>query len=88
MSSDRISPKAMSSKRERERSRLTEMAGKKIVGNPTPRVEGEAKVGGEAIYAVDVVLPDMLWVRVLRSPISYGRIRRLDARRATSALAH
>ena len=29
---------------------------KQVVGNPTPRVEGELKVSGEAKYAVDVTL--------------------------------
>ncbi|HEV8341579.1 MAG TPA: xanthine dehydrogenase family protein molybdopterin-binding subunit [Candidatus Binatia bacterium] len=55
---------------------------KKIVGRPTPRVEGEHKVTGKAVYAVDVVLPGTLWGKVLRSPISYGRIKRIDVHRA------
>ena len=58
------------------------MAQKKVVGNPTPRVEGEYKVTGKAVYAVDVTLPGMLWGKVLRSPISYGRIKRIDASHA------
>ena len=55
---------------------------KQVVGNPTPRVEGESKVTGKAVYAVDVTLPGLLWGKVLRSPISYGRIKRIDASRA------
>ena len=58
------------------------MAMKKVVGNPTPRVEGEDKVTGKATYAVDVVLPGMLWGKCLRSPIPSGRIKRIDASRA------
>jgi CO/xanthine dehydrogenase Mo-binding subunit len=58
------------------------MAQKKVVGVSTPRVEGESKVTGKAIYAVDVTLPGMLWGKVLRSPISYGRIKNIDASRA------
>lgn len=58
------------------------MAQKKLVGNATPRVEGEQKVTGKAVYAVDVTLPDMVWGKILRSPIPYGRIKRIDARRA------
>jgi CO/xanthine dehydrogenase Mo-binding subunit len=54
----------------------------KIVGKPTPRVDGEYKVSGKAIYAVDVVLPGMLWGKVLRSPIPYGRIKRIEVSRA------
>ncbi|MBI2358203.1 MAG: xanthine dehydrogenase family protein molybdopterin-binding subunit, partial [Deltaproteobacteria bacterium] len=55
---------------------------KKVVGRPTPRVEGEYKVSGQAVYAVDVVLPGMLWGKVLRSPIPSGRIQRIDIGRA------
>ena len=58
------------------------MAIKKVVGIPTPRVEGKDKVTGRAKYAVDVTLPGMLWGKVLRSPIPSGRIKRIDASRA------
>jgi CO/xanthine dehydrogenase Mo-binding subunit len=54
----------------------------KIIGHSTPRLEGPDKVYGRALYAADVVLPDMLWAKVLRSPISYGRIRKIDTTRA------
>jgi CO/xanthine dehydrogenase Mo-binding subunit len=52
------------------------------VGVPSPRVEGQQKVGGAAVYAVDVALPGMLWAKVLRSPLAHARITRLDAARA------
>ncbi|HEX2933471.1 MAG TPA: hypothetical protein VHV54_27325, partial [Candidatus Binatia bacterium] len=52
------------------------------VGMPSPRVESEQKVGGGAVYAVDVTLPDMLWAKVLRSPIAHARIKRIDAAKA------
>ena len=52
------------------------------VGIPSPRVEGEQKVGGSAAYAVDIRLPDMLWAKVLRSPIAHGRIKKIDLSRA------
>ena len=58
------------------------MAIKKVVGIPTPRVEGKDKVTGRAKYTVDVTLPGMLWGKVLRSPIPSGRIKRIDASRA------
>ena len=54
------------------------MAEIRKVGIPSPRVEGEEKVGGKALYAVDVVLPNVLWVKVLRSPIAHGKIKRID----------
>ena len=52
------------------------------MGSDSPRVEGEQKVSGRAVYAADVALPGMLWVRVLRSPIPHGRIKRIDAGKA------
>lgn len=53
-----------------------------VVGRPTPRVEGELKVTGKARYSADVSLPGILWGKVLRSPISYGRIKRVDTSKA------
>ena len=61
------------------------MAIGKIVGNPTHRVEGFEKVTGQAVFTVDVTLPGMLWGKALRSPIPYGRIRRIDTSRAREA---
>ena len=55
---------------------------KQVVGNPTPRVEGELKVSGEAVYAVDVTRPGMVWGKLLRSPIASGRIKRIDVSKA------
>jgi len=57
-------------------------AAKQVVGNPTPRVEGELKVSGHAKYAVDITLPGMLWGRLLRSPIASGKIKRIDTSKA------
>jgi carbon-monoxide dehydrogenase large subunit len=55
---------------------------KQVVGNPTPRIEGELKVSGQAKYAVDVTLPGMLWGKILRSPIASGKIKRIDTGKA------
>jgi len=49
-----------------------------VIGKPTPRVEGVEKVTGAARYATDVILPGMLWAKVARSPIAYGRIKRVN----------
>src|SRR5215475_5614428 len=54
----------------------------KVVGKPTPRIEGGEKVTGAAVYTVDVTLPGILWGKVLRSPISSGRIKNIDISRA------
>ncbi len=55
-----------------------------VVGRPTPRVEGAQKVTGKAQYSADLKLPDTLWGRCLRSPIPYGRIKRIDTSQALS----
>ncbi|MGH7872301.1 MAG: xanthine dehydrogenase family protein molybdopterin-binding subunit [Candidatus Binatia bacterium] len=54
-----------------------------VVGKSTPRVEGISKVTGKAQYSADLALPGTLWGRCLRSPISYGRIKRIDISKAS-----
>src|SRR4030095_12263866 len=54
----------------------------KIIGHSTQRLEGPDKVSGRAVYAADVILPGMLLAKVLRSPIPYGRIKKIDTSRA------
>ena len=54
----------------------------KHVGSSVPRAESVEKVTGKAVYAVDVTFPEMLWGKVLRSPIAHGRIKRIDANKA------
>ena len=61
------------------------MAESRILGIPSPRVEGEEKVGGKAIYAGDVVFPGMLWVKALRSPLAHAKIKRLETSRAAAS---
>jgi CO/xanthine dehydrogenase Mo-binding subunit len=61
------------------------MAESRILGVPSPRVEGEEKVGGKAVYAVDIVFPGMLWVKVLRSPLPHAKIKRIDVSKALAA---
>src|SRR5258707_5305011 len=55
---------------------------KQVVGNPTPRVEGELKVSGAAKYAVDITVPGMLWGKLLRSPIASGKIKSINTSQA------
>jgi CO/xanthine dehydrogenase Mo-binding subunit len=52
------------------------------IGQPTPRIEGPAKVTGAAPYTADVALPGTLWGRALRSPLPHARIVRIDTSRA------
>jgi 4-hydroxybenzoyl-CoA reductase subunit alpha len=56
-----------------------------VVGKSTPRVEGVFKVTGQAQYSADLQLPDTLWGRVLRSPVPYARINKIDTTKAERA---
>lgn len=55
-----------------------------VIGEALPRSDGEVKVRGEAVYAVDYAEPGMLYAKLLRSPVPAGVIRRLDASRAAA----
>ena len=50
----------------------------RCIGQPTARINGHAKVTGQATYTVDVKLPGMLHARILRSPYPHARILALD----------
>jgi xanthine dehydrogenase YagR molybdenum-binding subunit len=54
------------------------------VGQPTPRVDGAAKLNGQARYTTDVRLPGMTYAEVLRSPHPSAEVKRLDTRRAAA----
>ncbi len=54
----------------------------RLVGKPTPRVDGVARVTGKAVYTYDVQPPRMLIGRFLRSPHPHARITRIDSSKA------
>lgn len=57
----------------------------RYVGNASlQNVDGTDKVSGRAKYVCDMVVPEMLFAKVLRSPIPHARIAKLDS---TPALA-
>ncbi|OGO20622.1 MAG: hypothetical protein A2144_02985 [Chloroflexi bacterium RBG_16_50_9] len=58
------------------------MAEYSVVGKRLPRVDALSKVTGAAIYSGDVILPGMLYGKVLRSPFPHAVIRRLDTKKA------
>lgn len=60
------------------------MAEYRVVGRPTPRVEGVEKVTGRTIYTADVHLPGTLHVKLLLSPHAHARIRRVVTSRAAA----
>lgn len=54
----------------------------RYIGKPTGRPDVQGKATGESKYTSDVDLPDMLWAKVLRSPVSHAIITRLDTSKA------
>src|SRR5499427_9915729 len=52
------------------------------IGKPVPQEEGPDKVSGHALYAADLLLPGMLWGKVLRSPYPHAHILHIDTARA------
>jgi CO/xanthine dehydrogenase Mo-binding subunit len=55
-----------------------------IIGKPLVKVDAAAKVVGQTLFADDVVLPRMLFARILRSPHPHARLRSLDVSRAAA----
>ena len=53
-----------------------------VVGQPIVRGEGPEKVSGQSLYTSDVILPGMLWGKILRSPLPHARIVSIDTTRA------
>ena len=52
------------------------------LGQPVPQEEGPDKVSGKALYAADLLLPGMLWGKVLRSPYPHAKIVSIDVSQA------
>jgi len=53
-----------------------------VIGQRVPRVDAKEKVTGQAKYAADYSLPDMLWCKLLRSPHPHARILNIDTSKA------
>ncbi len=50
----------------------------KIIGRPTPRVDGKLVVTGKAKYTHDLSFEDMLYAKILRSPYASAEIIGMD----------
>ncbi len=55
-----------------------------VVGKPLAKVDAAAKVTGQTQFADDVVLPRMIYAKLLRSPHPHARIRGVDVARAAA----
>ena len=56
-----------------------------VIGKARRRVDGRAKVMGQTIFADDIVLPRMLYAKLLRSHLPHARIVSIDTSRAQAA---
>jgi 4-hydroxybenzoyl-CoA reductase alpha subunit len=50
-----------------------------VIGKPSRKVDAVSKCIGRTVFADDVVLPQMLYAKILRSTRPYARIRTIDA---------
>jgi xanthine dehydrogenase YagR molybdenum-binding subunit len=50
----------------------------KIIGKPTPRVDGKLVVTGRATYTHDIFFKDMLFAKILRSPHASAEVTAVD----------
>ena len=50
----------------------------KVLGKDTQRQDGIAKVTGREKYASDIVLPQMLHARILKSPYPHAKVKSID----------
>lgn len=49
-----------------------------IIGKPVTRIDARDKVTGEGLYSADFKIKDALWVKLVRSSIPHGIIKRID----------
>ena len=53
-----------------------------VIGQRVHRVDGPDKVTGRAKYTFDMVLPNMLYGKILRSPYPHAKILNIDTSQA------
>ena len=52
-----------------------------VIGKPLVKVDAAPKVTGQTLFADDLVLPRMIFARLLRSPHPHARILSVDVAR-------
>jgi CO/xanthine dehydrogenase Mo-binding subunit len=55
-----------------------------VIGQRLPRVDAATKLTGQAKFAADFTLPNMLWGKVLWSPYPHANIRQIDVSEAAA----
>ncbi len=64
---------------------MTHRTGGRVIGKPLRKVDAVAKVTGATRFADDIVLPRMLFGKLLRSPHPHARIVSIDTAAAAAA---
>jgi CO/xanthine dehydrogenase Mo-binding subunit len=54
------------------------------IGVSAPRLENREKITGAILYTINLELPGMLQVKILRSQVPHARLLRVDATRAAA----
>lgn len=55
-----------------------------LIGKPTDRLDVPDKTNGQAIYSIDVQVPDMVYATVAASPTFVGKLKQYDEKAAMS----
>src|SRR4029079_2087210 len=53
-----------------------------VVGKPLRKVDARAKCTGQTRFADDIILPRMLFAKLLRSTVPHAMVKRIDVSRA------
>lgn len=61
------------------------MKGKLYIGQSVPKVDAIAKVTGEALYAPDLSMDHMVYMKAFRAPYAHAMIRKIDLHEALAA---
>ena len=54
----------------------------KVIGKDTQRIDGQALVKGNPVFADDIKLNDLLHVKILHSPVAHAKIINIDVSKA------
>jgi 4-hydroxybenzoyl-CoA reductase alpha subunit len=55
-----------------------------VVGKRLPKIDAPDKATGRAIYTDDIILPNMIYGKLLLSPVPHAKIKSIDTKRAAA----
>lgn len=54
----------------------------RVIGKKTIRVDGQSLVRGKPVFADDIQINDLLYIKILYSPIAHAKIKKIDTAKA------